>query len=70
MSIKINQVELSSDLAVRELNERFERQPHLFPNGVIKDPHAECTEYTEEAQDEFNKLYDDYWDLIGSREEK
>jgi len=69
MGLKINQVELSSDLAVRELNERFERQPHIFPNGIIEDEDADCTEYTEEAQVVYDNLYDTYWEMIGSCKE-
>jgi hypothetical protein len=66
---KINIVELASELADRELRQyadqlneadyRFE-----FPNGVETEEEAGITTYTEEAQDKFNELYDQYYTLI------
>ena len=69
MSIKINQVELASDLAARELDKRFDSEPSEFPNGIIEDPTEECTTYTEEAQHYYDKMYDLFWDMIGSCQE-
>jgi hypothetical protein len=68
-SVKINIVELASELANRELNSyadnlsesdyRFE-----FPNGVTQEDDSDVITYTEEAQDMFNELYDKYYDIV------
>lgn len=60
MTLNINIVELASNLAhERLMNESFK---------IFEDD--EGTVYTEQAQDLFNKLYDDYWDMIESCKEK
>jgi len=68
MDLKINQGELASDLAVKELNRQYEAEGggDKFPNGIVRDEDADCTEYTEEAQETYNTLYDEYWEMIGS----
>ena len=59
--MKINEVELATNLASRELRIRYTNDNGTeFPNGIIKDITAECTEYTEEAQEVFDRLYDFY----------
>ena len=60
MTLNINIVELASNLAHEKLmNESFK---------IFEDD--EETVYTEQAQDLFNELYDDYWDMIESCKEK
>ena len=60
MTLNINIVELASNLAHEKLmDESFK---------IFEDD--EETVYTEQAQDLFNKLYDEYWDMIESCKEK
>jgi hypothetical protein len=71
--MKINEIELASELANRRLIEytdnlnesdfRFE-----FPNGIQIETDTEVY-YTEEAQDLFNEYYDNYITIIESCEE-
>ena len=58
--IKINIVELASELAARQL------QDHWQDSILIFDENDEEIKYTEEAQDIFNGLYDYYYSLIES----
>ena len=64
--MEINQGELATELAARELKKLYEDDNNPdFPSGImIKDITAECTEYTDEAQAIFNELYDEYNILI------
>lgn len=68
MNIKINIIEVASDLADRDLITAFggEGGKNRFPNGIVRDVEAEddMTEYTEEAQDFFNERYDYWWDYL------
>lgn len=68
MNIKINIIEVASDLADRDLIYAFgtEADNWRFPNGIVRDVEGEedITEYTEEAQDFFNERYDYWWDYL------
>lgn len=57
--IKINILELASELAHNDLVESVGDENKLF-----EDPTAGMTSYTEEAQDKFNELYDYYYTII------
>jgi len=61
--VVVNMVELASELADARLRETFK--------GKIdkRDAHGDGV-YTEAAQDEFNDLYDYYWDMIYTYSEK
>jgi hypothetical protein len=58
MNITINAIELASELAERDLNEYFSG------SMVIYQENEEETSYTEEAQEIFDGLYDDYLSWI------
>jgi hypothetical protein len=62
--IRINILELASELAHRELVENFGESIKIF-----EDEQAGITHYTDEAQDIFNDLYDKYFHLIESFKE-
>ena len=66
MNIKINIVELASELADKDLILSYgnEGGKNRFPNGIVKDVEAEVIEYTDEAQDFFNERYDYWWDFL------
>ena len=68
MNIKINIIEVASDLADRDLITAFGDVggKNRFPNGIVRDVEGEedITEYTEEAQDFFNERYDYWWDYL------
>jgi hypothetical protein len=59
MDIKVNVLELASELAHKDLVEMVGDENKLF-----EDPTAGITVYTEHAQDKFNELYDYYYDVI------
>ena len=70
-NITINKLELASELADRELHKYAGSlneydYDHQFPNGITIDVDDNEVIYTEEAQDEFNELYDKYLSLIES----
>ena len=52
MNITINALELASELAHDELM-------RTFPRDVYRPEDANLTEYTDEAQDRFDELYDE-----------
>jgi hypothetical protein len=56
MNATINITELASELADRELRSFF--------NGEIDIETEDEVKYTEEAQDVFNELYDEFYTLI------
>lgn len=56
MNATINITELASELADRELRSFF--------NGEIDIETEDEVRYTEEAQDVFNELYDEFYTLI------
>lgn len=58
--IKINIVELASELAAKELQDNWQDSILIF------DENDEEIKYTDEAQDIFNDLYDKYYSLIES----
>jgi hypothetical protein len=59
MNVTINILELASELAHADLI------LHMHYGSVYKDG-EDSTTYTEEAQDEFNELYDKYYSIIES----
>lgn len=65
MEVKVNVIEVASELADAKLRE-YENRPDmagLFPKGIYIETEDEVT-YTDEAQDVFNTLYDSYFDFI------
>jgi hypothetical protein len=61
MNITINILEVASELAERDLIKMDNKT--IFPNGIYVETEDE-TSYTEEAQDIFNELYDEYYDFL------
>lgn len=59
MDIKVNVLELASELAHKDLVDMVGDENKLF-----EDPLAGITVYTDEVQDKFNELYDYYYDVI------
>lgn len=59
MERKINIIEVASELAHLKLVEIVGDESLLF-----EDPEAAITSYTEEHQDTFNTLYDEYFDIL------
>ena len=62
MDIKINIVEVASELASQELEENWSKSIKIY-----NEDDDTQTSYTEEAQDIFNDLYDKYYDFLDSR---
>jgi hypothetical protein len=65
MDIKINIVEVASELADRDLVISYgnEGGKNIFPNGLLRNLEDELS-YTEEAQDYFNARYDFWYDFL------
>jgi hypothetical protein len=59
MNVTINIIELASDLANERLHQDWEDSIKIY-----KDDNADVLEYTDEAQDIFNDLYDKYYSMI------
>ena len=59
MNVTINILELASELAQADL------ELHMSYGAMYKDDGSVMT-YTDEAQDEFNELYDKYYTIIES----
>ena len=59
MNVTINIVELASKLANENLQEHW-----VYSIKIYKDNDADVLEYTDEAQDIFNDLYDKYYSII------
>lgn len=59
MNVTINILELASELAEEKLHDNWSDSIKIF-----EDEDAECLTYTEEAQDIFNDLYDEYYSTI------
>lgn len=59
MNVTVNILELASELAQADL------ELHMDYGVMYKDGGSVMT-YTEEAQDEFNELYDKYYSIIES----
>jgi hypothetical protein len=60
MNVTINIVELASELASIELENNWCDSIMIYED----DEDGECTQYTDEAQDIFNDLYDKYYHMI------
>lgn len=60
--ISINTVEVASDMAHQRLTENVSDEQELF---TTDEDGNEC--YKEEYQDQFNNLYDDYYNFIIDR---
>lgn len=65
MELTINKLELASELAHRKLLNEWRESVQIYKNEW-----AEVLTYTEEAQDIFNELYDEYLTLIESTKTK
>ena len=63
--VKINIMELTSELAHRNVLKHFDNKLEL----VYENPSDSITTYTEEAQDLFNDLYDEFWEMIENSKE-
>ena len=66
MNIKINILELASELASIDLENNWSDSIQIwndFDESQVFDENY-CLTYTEEAQDIFNDLYDKYYSLI------
>lgn len=65
MDIKINILEVASELADRDLLNSYgdEGGKNIFPNGLLRNLEDELS-YTEEAQDYFNTRYDFWYDFL------
>lgn len=61
--IKINIIELASELAERRVEEEFKKDPLRFDNRIYIEEENEVR-YTEAAQDVFNTWYDYYYTEI------
>ena len=59
MNVQVNILELASELAQADL------ELHMKFGAIYKDD-GSVTTYTDEAQDEFNELYDKYYTIIES----
>jgi hypothetical protein len=59
MELRINIVELASELAHKDLTKMVYNESELF-----EDPEAGITNYTDYYQDIFNELYDEYYTII------
>jgi uncharacterized protein YajQ (UPF0234 family) len=60
MELRINIVELASELADKELREKWD---YRDGQADVDDGHG-VTMYSEEAKDTFNRLYDEYYTII------
>ena len=58
-NVLINKLELASELAHRKLVENWSDNIQIY-----EDKYAGITNYTDESQDIFNELYDEYLQLI------
>jgi hypothetical protein len=63
--IKINVLEVASELANHELEENWRDTIKIY-----EDDQAGITVYTDEAQDIFNELYDKYSNFLYALKEK
>jgi hypothetical protein len=59
MNITINIIELASELASLDLYDNWN-----YSIKIYKDDNSDILEYTDEAQDIFNDLYDKYYSII------
>jgi hypothetical protein len=68
MEVQINILELASALAERELLIQYhemdqEQVRNKYPKGIYVETEHD-TYYTEEAQEVFNELYDEFYQVI------
>lgn len=59
MNININIIELASELACDKLHNDYENSIKIY-----KDDTSDCLEYTDEAQEVFDNLYDQFYSMI------
>lgn len=64
MTIKINIIEVASELAESELIENWQ-----YSIRIYEEIDETETIYTEEAQEIFDKLYDKYYDILYNLQE-
>jgi hypothetical protein len=64
MNIKINVIEVASELAEKEMIKYFSDDLELY-----SDEDEYCIVYTDEAQELFDQLYDKYFDLLYNLQE-
>mgnify|MGYP003149982107 CR=1 FL=1 len=62
----INEIELASELAHRELTIKFKNEREYGNPSSLYTEDSYGTTYTDEAQEVFNELYDEFFDLIES----
>lgn len=68
--MKINEVELASDLAHAKLIEFAEQNLGIQDeNDLYENVSDDETRYKEDIQDLFNQFYDGYYDMISNTEE-
>jgi type I site-specific restriction endonuclease len=65
-TIRINILEVASELANKEVEKHFNFDSSKIYNSVTDT----MTEYTEEAQDIFNQFYDEFYDLLWDLKEE
>lgn len=63
----VNDIEICSELADRDVRRDWDYNLNGEPTYEHQD--GTCESYTDDAQDIFNLLYDDYWDMLFSYEE-
>ena len=59
MELRINIVELASELAHKDLTKMVSNESELF-----EEPESGITNYTDYYQNIFNELYDEYYTII------
>jgi hypothetical protein len=68
MIIKINIVEVSSELAYNKLMQHYEdlgeNRDFDFPDGIEIDDEEEGLHYSEEAQKVFDEFYDEFYTIL------
>ena len=65
MTIKINIIEVASELAANELNENWQ-----YSIRIYEEVDETETIYTEEAQEIFDTLYDKYYNFLYNLQEQ
>ena len=68
MEIKINLLEVASELAELRMYEPFEKAGYTYDEFISKImlEGIDILTYKSEYQDEFNKLYDSYYNIIAN----
>lgn len=65
MNININIIELATELASDKLHNDWSDSIKIY-----QDDTSDCLEYTEEAQEVFNDLYDEFYSMIDNLKNK